>query len=238
MADAHRLPREALTAIAAQVGAFISHRPDGDRSWWTATAGERALPVLGESFQIWALGPSAAHSIRHGLRGIHPDQRLIEFMENTGHWHHQVRTRGGKAVAFVHSLRSIDKRRRERWTVEAVRASPVAPAIDRAIERIDQAEAEKPRPGLVRLLVIPGFSIHALWLEAPDGDRVLVAHQGKGRSKLSAGRFYGGYEFLAALARRAGTGTGVAAEEASRALPKTRPKKQPPRSPRGKARRR
>lgn len=138
-------------------------------------------------------------SLRDGPSGMHRADRLIEYAENTRYWHHQIRSADAGAVGFAESIREMSKAGRERWTVKSVTFSPIAAAIDTAIKRIDRL------PGfgesdLVRLLIVPGMSLYALWLEGADTDTILVASSYV-NSRLSLRRPYHWYAFLRALRR-------------------------------------
>ena len=103
MARAHSIPQPSLSALSRQVGRDISRPlgPEAKESWWAATHGAAASPILCESFQVWALGAVAMRAVRDGLIGMHAGQRLIEYAENTRYWHHQIRSAAVAAVGFA-----------------------------------------------------------------------------------------------------------------------------------------
>jgi hypothetical protein len=198
---AHAIHQPSLTALSRQVGRHISRPlgPQAKESWWAATHGAAASPILCESFQVWALGTVAMRAVREGLAGMHTGQRLIEYAENTRYWHHQIRSDGVAAVGFAESLCEISKAGRERWRVKSVTFSPIAGAIDAAIKRIDRL-TDLEEDDLVRLLIVPGMGLYAFWLESTDTDRILVASSYTNVA-LSLRRPYHWYAFLRALAR-------------------------------------
>ncbi len=201
MARAHSIPQPSLSALSRQVGRDISRPlgPEAKESWWAATHGAAASPILCESFQVWALGAVAMRAVRDGLIGMHAGQRLIEYAENTRYWHHQIRSAAVAAVGFAELIREVSKAGRERWRVKSVTFSPIAAAIDAAIKRIDRL-AGIGEDDLIRLLIVPGMGLYAFWLESADTDRILVASS-YANAGLSLRRPYHWHAFLRALAR-------------------------------------
>ncbi|HEY9157139.1 hypothetical protein [Candidatus Binatus sp.] len=208
MARAEQLAVEARRQIASQIGERLSREhPMGEVTWWVGTHGKGKQPLLAETFEIWALTHSALQALQNGLAGLRPDRRLIEFAENTRHFHHQIRREGGRSVGYARSMVSRGHNGSDQWTLQTVRISPIADMIDRAIRWIDvhtdtgKREAAKEPEHLVRLLIIPQYHIHAFWLEGRDGDWILVVNSPRSTAGLKPRRLYGWFEFLEALSK-------------------------------------
>lgn len=200
MAQAHSIAEESLNAVARQVGRHLSRRQGQDRteSWWEASHGKAAAPILCESFQIWALGSVAMRAALHGLAGVNAGQRLIEYAENTRYWHHQIRCLGGPAVGFAESIREIGRSGKERWRVKSVTFSPVAAAIDATVKRIDQSA--RLEEDLVRMLIVPGMHLYTFWLEGEGTDNIIVANA-PDNIRISLRRPYHWHAFLRTVSR-------------------------------------
>ncbi len=114
-------------------------------------------PEIGESFALWSLPASAAI-----------DNDPLKSAVPTGKFHHQIYRRGRPNV-FVYSqpfgLSPAD------WRVVAAFESEIPAAIDKAIDVVDnKIEME----GEVRLLVIPGYHLHALWVITAKHENFIV----------------------------------------------------------------
>jgi hypothetical protein len=207
-----------LREVAAQIGNHLS-RPYGSdgQNWWVSTQGN-FRPLLAESLQIWNLGNVAMQAIRHRLTGISKNHRLIEFAENTSRWHHQIRREGGPAVAFAHSIRIIGRGGQSRCEVRSVAISPLATAIDAALKHADAIADSERDDDLIRLLVIPGAHIYALWIQEPQMDRILVASRPSGKLRLSLKRLYDWHGFLRFLSRNFDKCLGPAVDKAGEGM--------------------
>lgn len=180
-------------SLAKHIGVMLTSMPG---------RGSRAPgPVeLRESFALWALGLDA---IRYGAAQNLPIARLARPL---GRHHHQI-TAGGQAFAFARSTVAAGKPDRARLAELFV--SPLAPQIDKAIDWIDQRAPGDP---LVRMLAVPAFYLHAMWLIYPDAkSRVLIADVAGAAwgsfsnilNGLGAEQFYEDRAFLRALAKAA-----------------------------------
>lgn len=193
-----KISAAALQELAQRIGLVLSRRDrwNSVRGWWHSRY-RLARPVLGETFQVWTLGNSAFHALERNLLGVTTDQRLVELMENTRYWHHQIRVHGGKAVGFAESLRILDSDGVEHLELHSVALSRVAGAIDGGIKKIDSIVGAD----TVRLITIPALPLDALWLDGSKGDRVIVVRKPRGGVELATGRVYDGNAFLRALSK-------------------------------------
>lgn len=155
----------------------------------------------------YPIARSALDALQDGLAGLHPDQRLVEFAENTRYFHHQIRIEGGRAVGYARSMMSRGKKGSDQWTLQSVKISLIADTIDKAIRWIDshsdtgKRAATKEREHLVRSLIIPQSHLHAFWLEGQDADQILVVDSPKSTPGLKLRHLYGWFEFFEALSK-------------------------------------
>jgi hypothetical protein len=193
MASAEALPQEVLEAVAQQIGERLS-----GASQQALSSGEGL--EIAESFPIWAMGLAAT---------VDPGVDLGRSAYPTGYWHHQIR-HGARAIEFAKS-RSTGPRA-EDWRVEEIVTSPIAEKIDSAVRWLDDNVRDD---GLVRLLVVPAYFIHALWIESPGGSRILLVDRPDSLSALAYNHLYPARDFFQLLARQQHV-VGVPPEQANR----------------------
>jgi hypothetical protein len=127
----------------------------------------------------------------------HPDVLLAQLAQRTGHWHHQIRENGSLlhfALSAPHGPESED------WTLLAVFSSPVAARLATAIAWADGNPPDDFEDLKVRLLIVPAYQIHALWLTGDAKDRIVIADMPALRA-LKYETSYSGREFLEALSQ-------------------------------------
>jgi hypothetical protein len=139
---------------------------------------------LGTTLSVWMLG-LAATTERHN--------RLETVATRTSLWHHQL-WHAGTATKFARS-RPFGHQA-EDWKVQAVTTSKIAEKIEHALAWVDKHVAGDP---LVRLLIIPAYYLHALWLVTADSDQILIADRPKQYATLELDHLYSFSEFLAHL---------------------------------------
>ncbi|HEX2202957.1 MAG TPA: hypothetical protein VHG91_06655 [Longimicrobium sp.] len=188
MAHVEQVPDEAVEAVVRHLGRRLAAAlPPG----LDAKTAERVVPPVevAESLPVWTL-----HADRLSARTTAGG--LEELVEDTGSWHHQIR-RGGRTDAFARSEASREKG--GGWGVTHLfGGSPVAAGIDAAVSTVDGRAEGDPR---VRLLVVPAFHLHALWLSDEGGDRVVVADAPPQYGRIARNVEYDAREFLDLLAR-------------------------------------
>ena len=201
MAQTHPIDADALTGIAAEIGERLSsHLAGADGSNWWASTQVESTPHLCESIQLWALSGVARNALHRGLPGIGASSRLIDYANNTGLWHHQIKSEQGQAVGFATSSCNV-VRRREKWSVRSVVMSDIAAAIDKAMKYVDLELGADVDVDVARLLVVPGAHIYALWVEQGDRDSILIAYAPKSIKGLSKTKFFTTLTFLQALSK-------------------------------------
>lgn len=180
MATLSVLPKSVLEHIASQIGERLTNAAQH------ALSQNKGL-ALSESFPVWLLGLDAT---------ANSDAELSALARATGYWHHQIR-HGGDAVEFAKS-RPIGPNTAD-WQIEEIVTSPVAKRIDDALEWI---EANVKGDGEVRLLVVPAFFIHALWLSVGASDAIVIADMPRADDGLQYERIYNANDFLRLLGSR------------------------------------
>jgi hypothetical protein len=146
MAITDPFSEEALSAVATQI------------------AERRVSPLdfvnteITETFALWLLEWQA----------IQRPTALRRDAEPMNRWHHQLR-REGEAHRFARSI-TIPGEARPILT-EISLEDFLAKAVDRAARYVD---ATVPGEATVRLVSIPTLYMHAMWLERPDKDEILV----------------------------------------------------------------
>jgi hypothetical protein len=178
MPHADAVPPGVLDDVAAQISAriplLLSARPPapGDRVEIT------------ESLQVFHL---SAERVRTSS-----SNDLLALAEPTEDLHHQIAINGAPELFARSAPREAGAPGR---TVVEVTASPLAAEIARGIEWID---ANVPQDYLVKLLVAPGYHLHALWLLPDQGETfVLVVHAARRLEDLVRYRLYSATDFLA-----------------------------------------
>ncbi len=175
MAHADPFPNDILKSVAEQIGPRLLLPPG-------------APPAqLRETFSVWSLGLDAT---------TRPKEPIAKLAQPTGRWHHQVSI-GNRARAFARSMplgpAAAD------WSVSQITPdSPIAEAIDKAIDWVDQ---NVPGDPLVKLLVVPAYYLHAFWLKTDDADQVLVVHKPDQYTRLKYETLYTPRKFLELLAQ-------------------------------------
>jgi len=168
-----------------------------------------AAPELSETFALCILGQDA---IEAPAPGGAPAQGLEERVIQTDQRHHQIRM-GGQAAAFARSTAAnssptvlkdsngnnfVNPPGAGGPEVMALFTSELAEQIDRGVDWIDQNVAGDP---LVRLLVVPAYYVHALWLTEDGRDQVLVVDRPDSLTALNYQTLYDGADFLTLLAQ-------------------------------------
>lgn len=163
-------PPHALAKIAASIGALAQ--------------AERL--ELGEAFELWMLPLDAIRAANASVR---------EAAFSTGRWHHQVYV-NGEARAFARSRRNPGAP--GGWELVALMQSSLPQGVDRGVEWLD-VRAPDAAPGGVRLLSVPTYHLHALWLAAGAADRFLVVDAPRYYRAFRPERLYDDQELLQAL---------------------------------------
>jgi hypothetical protein len=175
MAHTDAFPSDVLKSVAARIGPRLLMPPG-------------APPAqLRETFSVWALGLDAT---------TRPGEPIAKLAKPTGRWHHQVSI-GNQVRTFARSMplgpTAAD------WTVSQITPdSPIAEAIDRAIDWVDKNVQGDP---LVKLLIVPSYYLHAFWLKTDGADQILVVHKPDQYTRLKYESLYTPKEFLELLAR-------------------------------------
>lgn len=146
------------------------------------------IPVhLAEEFEVWKLPAKAS---------ARPTTRLAKMAKPTGYWQHLVR-HGGAAREIASSIR---EKATGKWKVHSLGSSILAEKLGEAIKWLDDNEHSD---DVVRILLVPTFGLHALWLFCEENDRVLLFDTMKPVQGLAFERIYSGAEFLDAIFKEA-----------------------------------
>lgn len=188
MARTESLDPEILQAIAGQV-ADQAHRHRRLR----ANAGQATGPEpahIGESFPVWSLDLAALS--RSGAR-------IRSLGRPTGAWHHQLPHADGVA----HYARSRGEAGRpESWHVVELVASPLAEAVEQAVEWLETHHGRD--RSIARLVHIPAYLMVVFWLESAKQDRILLVKAPEACARSFKMReLYPATEFLRRLRRLA-----------------------------------
>lgn len=181
MAITDSLPDDSPRLIAEKIGRLV-RRAFGDV--------DRDV-VMAESFQIWQLSQSAVQ------RGAHHHLSFAELVQNTGRWHHQIRI-AGQPRGFAWSLQE-GERRSDRWSIRHLVASPLAVKLEKSIILLDNLLPEDDK-SVARLLLVPSWQIHGLWLKGADLDAVWVFDCPR-RLSVEEDTLYDPSDFLSLLAQ-------------------------------------
>lgn len=178
MNNTEMLPDDILDHLASEIGSHVSALGPGIFKFGP---GE-----LGESLSLWML---PADKIAESQE---PDA-LSEIAQTTGRWHHQLLF-GGKALAFARSMPFGPDP--ASWRVLELFESPLADAIGAALEWLDAAQGEDT---VVRLLVVPAYQVHVLWLVGDHPGEVYIVDRPQTFKSMPVGKLMSEQEFLQAL---------------------------------------
>jgi len=197
MAQLDNFKKRERTSVANQIAAF------GTR---LATAARLSnIPVhLAETFEVWKLQPKALTG-----RG----QRLAKVARFTGYWQHVIR-HGGEPEEIAWSAR---ENATGKWKVHSIGTTVLARNLGEAIKYLDENDHSD---ALVRILLVPVFGLHALWLFFKEEDRVVLFEAMRPVPGLTLKKIYSGKDFLSAIAKQA------------KHLPRVAQLTKPPRKPR------
>lgn len=179
MAHFDPIPRDVLESIAGKLSERLSPEAGAARA---AGIGVE----IAETLAVWQLGLDATTKT---------GQDISDLAINTGYWHHQIR-HGPTASEFARST-PLGPAPND-WQVEETSTSPLANKVQSGIDWIDQNVHDDPT---VRLLVIPSYYIHALWLTINGSSRVLIIDKPDQYKLLDYNRLYTSNEFLDILAQ-------------------------------------
>lgn len=177
MAHSESLPEQTLKHIASQIGERLS-----EAALKAEGAGVRLQ--IGESLPVWTLGLDATTRV---------DEDIRKLATNTGFWHHQI-LHGEEPKEFARSRPTGP--RPDDWTVKEVVTSHIADRIGAAIVWVDR---NYQRDAIARILIVPAYYLHALWLDDGNTSQIVVADKPKMYSKLEYEKLYTSPEFLRAL---------------------------------------
>jgi hypothetical protein len=180
------LPPDVLDVIATQLGDRLSSQA-------LKAAGEGTVIALAETLPVWVLGLDATSQAEVNIESV---------AVATGVWHHQIRF-GPDAKEFARSLPRGPKA--EDWEVQDVTGSEIAANIQRALEWII---ANVHDGSSVRLLIVPAYYMHCLWLQSERGSYIVLADRPDAYTLFEYSRLYSSEEFLDAL-RRTQHATGI-----------------------------
>jgi len=178
MASSATLPKDVVEQIASQIGERLTGAAQ------QALSQSKGLTVA-EAFPVWTLGLDATASA---------DGQLSSLASATGYWHHQIR-HGDDAIEYAKS-RPLGPSSAD-WRLEEIVTSPIAKGIDDALKWI---EANVRGDGEVRLLVVPAYFVHALWLLIDASDSIVIADMPRNGYGLQYNRLYAASEFVKILA--------------------------------------
>jgi hypothetical protein len=124
------------------------------------------------------------------------DEPIENLVIQTGRWHHQISI-GARTNSFARS-RSLGPATHD-WSVTQVATdSPIAEAIDKAIDWVDNNVKGDP---LVKLLVVPTYYLHAFWLQEGQTNLILIIHMPDQYIRLKYETLYTPKQFLELLAQ-------------------------------------
>lgn len=172
------ISNETLEHLASEIGAFLSA--------WGPKAFELGPPELAESISLWMLGAAEIADAQAGLS---------QTAKKTGRWHHQLLF-GGQALAFARSMPLGDGQDPASWRVLEAFESPMAGAINTALEWVVENIGGDP---LVRLLVVPAYQVHALWLIVDGSAELYIVDCPQTFASMAVGTLMSEQEFLQAL---------------------------------------
>lgn len=168
---------DALKKIAQEIGLRVS-----ETGLETLTA--NGTLELTASMEVWGLGLSALAEANKSLESL---------VFRTGSWHHQI-SHSGVAKEFA---RTEPGATADGWTVQDLTTSPIAAQIDAALDWVDRNVRTDPR---VRLLVVPAYYLHALWLQDAGQDQILIADRPDQYRQILYENLYPSTDFVQLLA--------------------------------------
>jgi len=181
MARPDDIPSDVVEFVARQIGEQIPRVAPEELL-------RGASVELNESLAVWCLGGDRIAT------GLDRNADFEGLVTPTGRWHHQLKFDGKPAMFGRSTPLGPDA---ESWQLRELFVSPISEKIDRAISWVDENVSED---CVVRLLIVPAYHIHALWLKFEDGEgRVLVADSPEQLTGIDVMRLYASYEFLEAL---------------------------------------
>jgi hypothetical protein len=196
MAHAIYISSEQRDAIAREIGWHLEHglRPtfDGESRSQIADTLASGNLRLAETLEIWTviLDKAKVESID-----------ISQVAVSTGRLHHQLRV-NGKATAFARTAYKAGEVQESNSDIflSELSVSRVAENIDHALHWIEQNVNEDL---FVRLLIIPGYYIHALWMldEYDSTNKVLIVDAPPEYKTLKLYHLYDSSEFLELLLR-------------------------------------
>jgi len=145
---------------------------------------------LTDDFAVWTLRQKSLEQVAEGFDKV--PTHLAGLAEQTNRWHHQI-IADGNPIAFARSIPATHGLR----TVTDLVLSPIAKHIEEAIDWIEETVEGEPEDA--RLLPIPAFYLHTLWLvekERDGTDHVVIADvpkqikQFKQKSYLGTAQFF------------------------------------------------
>lgn len=174
MPQLRELPAATLEAIAYQIAGLMRFQ---------ANLLSTAKLDIGETLEIWFLEPLP----------LSPDASFASLPRPSGQWHHQIRSEG----SGTHYARSTPFGPNENeWDVRCVVKSTISEKVHEAIRWIDRTVPDDGSFG--RLLVVPSFHMHAIWLHSETYNRIVIVDMPK-MSGLRYKHVYTGDEFLKAI---------------------------------------
>jgi Papain-like cysteine protease AvrRpt2 len=189
------ITKQISEAIRDTMGACESNRDTMGVSVGIRDAmGEKLAPdaaiELGQSLSISMLGVNKIKGPNY------PD--LHELVEDTGRWHHQVKS-GGKGVAVL-ARSAASGEIGGSHSIRECFPSRIPESIDKAIDWVNQHLKQNL---VVRLLSVPAYQVDALWLydESKHESQVLIIDAPKEFTNLERSRLLTSQEFLEALGK-------------------------------------
>jgi hypothetical protein len=218
MAKTNTLPNDTRVEIARQIGERMMAGDDDDApilSFESISSQDTpSNPAIGltESFEVWRLSPGAVRRFERGKCGLGVLAKRTESLQ------HQIRLANGD-LAFATSSSSSNSD--GSWLVEEIFVSPIAKAIDKAIEWTDE---NIPDDKMTRLLTAPAYHVTALWFvneddqcEADLGGDVLIVTAPSDSPQLEPLKLLDSDTFLEILRQRpVGIGLGAKVSDPNR----------------------
>jgi hypothetical protein len=125
------------------------------------------------------------------------DLRMVA--QETNRFHHQIRF-DSRAVAYARSVQTTTPQGKLTWSVREFAVAPLAEDIEQALLIAEPRLLEEST--LVRLLAVPAYGVHALWLiNQRHRDQVVLVDTPSRFRWLTAFQIVESPEFLAALSK-------------------------------------
>lgn len=176
MATFKFLPDDVLEAISISVGKQLA-------VVLPATLGANQEVNLFETVEIWILEAGTLTDQTNDLKRL---------AKPTGRWHHQIKV-GNQPQAFAQT-RPLGPDP-ESWSLVSVCASELAQKIDETIALVDEQHLD----GIVRLLVVPAYHLHAFWIVDVEQRVIVIDCPAEYLSVLTPRRLFSAEEFLGGL---------------------------------------